>query len=114
MRTRRDGDQMRPAAVAPVDGLNKLMQHVLVDIVLAEAHNVNRYFFLFESLGQLDQVLLFGFDRRPDKSDDPGFVVLSLAMLQRQMCDFDSRDELQIAFWLNRVQLGQQLARVCG
>ena len=41
VRRGRDGDQVRRAALTPVDGVHQGLQHALVPLSLAEVHNVN-------------------------------------------------------------------------
>ena len=50
----------------------------------------------------------------PNKSDNPGLVVLALSVFETEMRDLDAGDELHLLGGAHHVQLGQDLARVRG
>lgn len=85
MGTRGNGDEVTASAVFAVDGFYEFLQDISVLGVLAETHDVDADFLLFELLGQFDEHGLIAFDGRAHKGHNAGLVVFALAMLQRQL-----------------------------
>ena len=84
---------MGACAFFPIDCGHKLVEQVGICLVLPEVDDVNVHFLLLQLLGQLDHLLLVSLDGRANKSHNSRLVVLSLPVLQRQVGDFDARDE---------------------
>merc|ERR1719339_588424 len=114
MRSRWNCHQVRPSSLFSIDRCHKLVQHVSVRLVLPKVDNVDVDLLLFQLLGQLDHLLLVGFNWRANKGNNPSLVILALPVLERQVGDFNSRDEPHVPRGSHLVQLCQYFASVSG
>ena len=119
MRTWCDCDEMGPCTLLSVDGGDELVQDISIAFILSKIDNINIDFFFFQFLCQLYHLLFISFNWRPEsiiciteplylrivpnKSHNPGLVVLALSVLQTQMCDLYARDKLHGVIWGNLV-----------